>query len=367
MKRRPRRTNWWVRLALSRPSWLSRNSARSTTPPSWINHHVLDVLAFPGVREVHAPIVRLNHRRIRMLTWRRFDDERRMPGGTVFRNRDLERVARGSARIVDKEESPIGEPDGVDARTWVGQRRCRHPSPRTAAVIRSRLCDDALSAATQDLKRRCRVSEKRWLNGAELGRCVQRRGAFPRPRIGDALSRPGAGKPLHVRERPSRRSRTGAGQHHARGYLHRLCANRTEDSPRQRDRIRPRASRVGRRARKPPPLTWTRTNLVEQHERTVRRLEQHGIPARVPCRPAARRWRPPPAPTTRHPDGAPPKCRRQDSFPAFHRTTPRRARHGSRLSSRRAPMETARPRTRTRTGRWPVPPSRVRTREGQSP
>src|SRR4249919_3958744 len=136
-----------------------------------IDHHMLDALAFPRVRDVHAAIARLNHRRIRMLTWSRFDDERGMPHGPVFRNRDLERVASGSARIVDKEESPIGEADGVDARTWVGQRGCRHSSPRTAAVIRSRLCDDALSAATQDLKRCCRVSEKRWLNGAEFGRC----------------------------------------------------------------------------------------------------------------------------------------------------------------------------------------------------
>ncbi len=239
-----------------------------------------------------------------------------MPRGTVFRNRDLERVASGSARIVDKEESPIGEPDGVDARTWVGQRRCRHPSPRTAAVIRSRLCDDALSAATQDLQATLR-SEREALAESRRTRSVSFSGAERSHARGSAM--PSAvqapAKPLHVND-PAVVLGAGAGQHHARGNLHRLCANRTED-PLAAARSHPTTCAPRRATCAQAPTTHLdsaqlcRTTPADRSSAGTAPDSSTG----TACHPAARRWRPRPASTRRRPHGVPPRCRRQDSFP----------------------------------------------------
>ena len=73
-----------------------------------------------------------------------------------------------------------------------------------------------------------------------------------------------------------------AGDDGAVGELHGLVLDRTEDAVGQTPRLAPRAPAVAARAQHPPPLLRRRTHLVEQHQRSTARLEEDGIPRRIP-------------------------------------------------------------------------------------
>ena len=198
--------------------------------------------------------------------------------------------------VVDEEVRPSRERDGVDARVGIRQRGERHRRPRAARVGRPSLEDALRPRAPDGLKHAVRMDQDARLNRIDAASVGGGRREYGGPR------QAAVGRPLEVHAPDARPiGRLGAARRNdgAVGEPHRLVLDRTEDAVGQAARVAPCLPGVGATFA-PCPTTsagWDRP--CRRASAVRRRLEQHRIPARdAACRPAARRWRPRPAPST---------------------------------------------------------------------
>ncbi len=238
-----------------------------------------NLLALPSVGDVDEAILGLDDRGIaELLLWLVFKDQRGFPGLTVLAHGEVERAATFGGVVVDQQMSAVSERDGIGAGVWIWQIGERNLAPGFACIVGVDLKNFPLLGAANGLQFVAAEEENAWLDGSDLQSIVQQLGARPGlAEIGGALEINGP----RARLRISLVARWA--KNVAIGKLHGLVLDRAEDAFGQFLSRRPCFAAIGARFEFAPPRARRWTYLVEEHERRVFRLKQHGIPCGVTC------------------------------------------------------------------------------------
>src|SRR5712691_6465761 len=87
--------------------------------PRRVDDDVLDALPFPGVRDVHEAVARLDHRRVRVLAGWILEADRLMPGSPIRGEGNLQLLAPVRRRVVDEQKAAVSETQRVDSRAGI--------------------------------------------------------------------------------------------------------------------------------------------------------------------------------------------------------------------------------------------------------
>ena len=145
----------------------------------WIENHVFDALALPGIGDVDESVAGLNDCRIRIFTWLIFEDYHRLPMNTITGKRHIQRRALSSAVVVHQQSASILQRDRIDSTVRIGKSAGSHRRPGFAAVSGPALGDLLLPAPAEYLHSSLAMGDYSRLDRGELFAVVERLGFRP--------------------------------------------------------------------------------------------------------------------------------------------------------------------------------------------
>jgi len=111
-----------------------------------IDDGMFDPLALPCVGDVDQAVLSLDYRRVGILAWLRFQNQRWLPLAAITGDGQIQRRAALGGVVVGEERARVFERDGVDAAVGVGKACGPHGAPGLAAVFGPAFGDVLLSA-----------------------------------------------------------------------------------------------------------------------------------------------------------------------------------------------------------------------------